>query len=102
MSERCKFCLQEGSGCGIIMELNSQAKTGMYKDPSLDESKGAGGPYWPRHSWNNYTENAITRSKDGCLRPDSVAALADKLTREKDERGELINVDPPPTGELLG
>lgn len=88
MENKCPRCYGESS-CRLKEELKSQANIGGCVESNLDRTNG-GGPYWTESGWNRFVKNVKEATADGCLHPDEVMELADKITADKKEAGELI------------
>jgi hypothetical protein len=87
--EKCPLCINE-SKCSLREGLISQATRGGFKDKSLDPEKGTGGPYWRENIWKGFVERTKKAASNGCLHQDEINILATKITKEKEENGELV------------
>lgn len=88
MENKCPMCFG-GSSCNLKEQLKSQGENGGSTEKNLDRTKG-GGPFWPETSWNGFAERVKKAADEGCLHPDEVKKLADKITADKKKAGELI------------
>lgn len=75
--------------CSLKEQLKSQGNNGGCTDKNLIREKGAG-PFWPETTWNGFAERVKKAANNGCLHPDEVRELVDKITADKREAGELI------------
>lgn len=87
--EKCPLCINE-SQCSLKEGLISQGQRGGFKDKSLNLENGTGGPYWKVNTWNGFVERTKKAANNGCLHPDDVNVIADKITKEKMKNGELV------------
>ncbi len=86
--KKCPMCFGE-SPCSLKEQLKSQDKNGGCTDKNLIKEKGAG-PFWPETTWNGFAERVKKAADNGCLHPDEVKELANNITVNKKEAGELI------------
>jgi hypothetical protein len=86
-------CMSQEGGCNMIGQcilaqtLYEQACTGGEVSPGV-----LGGPNWKRQKWGRLTRDTVSTATDPqepCLFPSDVTGLADRLTAEKQQRGEL-------------
>lgn len=90
MENKCQICMNETS-CVLKEHLTFQNQNGGCSNKDLDRKKGAGGPFWKESAWNGFAERVKQQANDkGCLHPNEVSELADKITAEKKEAGELL------------
>lgn len=83
------MCFSESS-CVLREQLKSQNQNGGCADKNLVRENG-GGPFWKETAWNGFAERVKKAAdNDGCLHPDEVKKLADKITADKKEAGELV------------